>query len=91
MAEKKRKERAVVLAEQNAQLAPYRGEKANERLKELFEQEKYGEMAELFFPKAVCTLASDLIDVWWKVWDIYWIFAILRYISCCVIFDFITI
>ena len=78
LAEKQRQERALVLAEQNAALAPFRGSKANERVKELFEKEKYGELVQLFVPTAVYNTGSDLINVWWKTWDIYWIFLLIR-------------
>ena len=78
MAEKKKKERAVVLAEENAKLAPYRGARANERLKELFENQKYGEMVQLFVPDVVYYTGVDLVNFWWKTWDIYWIFVFLR-------------
>ena len=78
LAEKKKRERALVLAEQNAAMAPYRGARANEKLKELFDNEKYGEMAQLFVPNVVYKTGSDLISVWWKTWDIYWIFLFIR-------------
>ena len=78
LAEKKRKERALVLAENNARIAPYKGKRANEKLKELFEQEKYNEIVQLFVPETVYQIGQNLVHVWWRVWDIYWIFAILR-------------
>ena len=78
LAEKKKRERALVLAEQNAAMAPYRGARANDKMKELFDQEKYGEMAQLFVPTVVYKTGSDLISVWWKTWDIYWIFLFIR-------------
>ena len=78
LAEKKRQERALVLAEKNAALAPYRDQRANEKIRELFENEKYGEIVQLFVPGPVCRIGQDLINVWWKTWDIYWIFVILR-------------
>ena len=59
-------------------LANIRGEKANEKLRELFEKEKYAEIVQLFVPYPVFKVGNDLVNVWWKVWDIYWIFAILR-------------
>ena len=78
IAEKKRTERALVLAEKNAQLAPFRGEQANVRLRELFDNEKYSEIVQLFVPYPVFKIGNDLVNVWWKVWDIYWIFVLLR-------------
>ena len=59
-------------------LANIRGEKANVKLRELFEEEKYAEIVQLFVPYPVFKVGNDLVNVWWKVWDIYWIFAILR-------------
>ena len=59
-------------------LANIRGEKANEKLRELFEKEKYAEIVQLYVPHPVFKVGNDLVNVWWKVWDIYWIFAILR-------------
>lgn len=80
LAEKKKQERALVLAEKNAQLAPYKGKKANEKLQELFDKEKYDEMLQLFVPATLYKVGHDLVDVWWKTWDIYWIFVLLRII-----------
>merc|ERR1712045_872596 len=35
-------------------------------------------MAQLFVPTVVYKTGSDLISVWWKTWDIYWIFLFIR-------------
>ena len=78
MAEKKKQERALVLAEQNALAAQYKGERANKKLKELFENEQYGEIVQLFVPYPIYRVGENLVNVWWKTWDIYWIFVILR-------------
>lgn len=80
LAEKKKAERALVLAEENAKLAPYRGKKANEKLKELFEKEKYSDIVQLYVPYPIYKTGQDLVNVWWKTWDIYWIFLLLRII-----------
>ena len=61
-------------------IAPYRGEQANHRLRELFENEKYAEIVQLYVPYPIFKVGNDLVNVWWKVWDIYWIFVILRII-----------
>jgi hypothetical protein len=78
LAERKRAERAIVIAEANAALAPFRGQRANEKLKELFENEKYAEIVQLYVPMSVYRIGEDLINIWWKVWDIYWIFVAVR-------------
>ena len=61
-------------------IAPYRGEQANHRLRELFENEKYAEIVQLYVPYPIFKVGNDLVNIWWKVWDIYWIFVILRII-----------
>lgn len=78
LAEKKKAERALVLAEQNAALAPFRGQRANQKLRELFDDKKYDEIVQLYVPSPVYKAGRSLVNVWWKVWDIYWIFVILR-------------
>ena len=76
---RKNKERAVVLAdERRNEIAQYRGKRANEKVKELFEQEKYDEIAALYLPMPVVTKAKSFIDFWWKTWDVYFIFALIR-------------
>jgi len=78
LAEKQRQERAVVLAEQNAAIAQFKGERANKKLKELCENQQYSEIVQLYVPYPVFSIGQDLINFWWKTWDIYWIFLLLR-------------
>ena len=78
LAERQRQERAVVLAEQNAAIAQFKGERANKKLKELFENQQYSEIVQLYVPYPVFSIGQDLVNFWWKTWDIYWIFLLLR-------------
>ena len=74
-----KKERALVLAEERHKaMAQYKDKNANKKLKELFEAKKYDEVLLLYFPASVVAVGKDFVDFWWKVWDIYWIFVLLR-------------
>ncbi|XP_040583130.1 GPI mannosyltransferase 4 [Lepeophtheirus salmonis] len=59
-------------------LAAFKGPKANKRLKELFEDKNYVEMCKCFLFDPIVELALDFSNLWWRVWDIYWIFIIIR-------------
>jgi hypothetical protein len=74
-----RRERAIVLAEERHKaMAQYKDMNANKKLKELFEAKKYDEVLMLYVPAGVVAVGKDFVDFWWKVWDIYWIFVLLR-------------
>ena len=76
-----RKERALVLAEERHKaMAQYKDRNANKKLKELFEAKKYDEVLMLYLPATAVSLGKDFVDFWWKVWDIYWIFVLLRFV-----------
>jgi hypothetical protein len=74
-----KRERALVLAEERHRaMAQFKDANANKKLKELFEAKKYDEILLLYFPATVVNVGRDFVDFWWKVWDIYWIFVLLR-------------
>ncbi len=75
----RRRERALVLAEERqTKVAPFRGRKATERVREAFESGDPAEVARLYLPEGAVNAAKDANYVFWRVWDIYWLFAILR-------------
>ena len=74
----RKRQRAVVLAEENARVAKFRGKRAAESIRELYEAGDVRGLARLFVPDSVIAAAIVAKDVWWKIWDIYWIFALLR-------------
>ena len=74
----RKRQRAVVLAEESARVARFRGRRAAESIRELYEAGDVRGLARLFVPDAVIEVALGAKDVWWKIWDIYWIFALLR-------------
>ena len=74
----RRRQRAVVLAEESARVARFRGRRAADSIRELYEAGDVHGLARLFVPDAVIETAVGAKDVWWKIWDIYWIFALLR-------------
>ena len=47
-------------------------------MKEVVEEGEAGEIARLFVPEAALQIARDANDVFWRVWDIYWILLIAR-------------
>ena len=75
----RRQEKALVVAKERQQrLAPYRGRKATTKMKEVFESEDPAEIARLFVPDKVVDVAKDAGEVYWKIWDLYWILVIVR-------------
>jgi len=75
----RRRGREVVLAQERAaQVAPYRGKNAVKRAKEVFEEGDPHEIARLFLPDTAIEAVKTAGRVWWKIWDLYWIFLILR-------------
>ena len=75
----RRKEKALVISEErNKAVRKYKDKQANVQVKELFLAEKYEEITRLYLPNLVVDKGKDLIDAWWKIWDIYWLFLILR-------------
>jgi len=74
-----KQERALVQAKNN-QVTVFRRKAAVKEVRRLFEEEKYGELVRLFVPDVVADKALDLKDLYWQVWDIYWIFVLLRII-----------
>lgn len=74
----KRREQAVVLAQQAQQVQTYKGAKATQRVKELFYEGQYEAVARLFAPHSLVNTAITAKDLYFKIWDLYWIFAALR-------------
>ena len=74
-----KRERALVLAEErHTAMAQFKDANANKKVKELFEAKKYDEILMLYIPASVVGVGKDFVEFWWKVWDIYWIFVLLR-------------
>jgi len=72
-------EKALVLHKKHqlAKTAPRRKEAIKE-VARLFKEGKYEAFARLFIPHIVLDKTLDLVDFWWKIWDLYWIFVVLR-------------
>ena len=74
-----KKERALeVYQEKQAQLIPYKGKNATKKMIQVIEEKNPEEIAKLFLPDKAIELAHKANNVYWKVWDIYWFFALLR-------------
>ena len=77
----RRKEKALVLSEErNKAVRKYKDAQANKQLKQLFLDAEYEEISRLYLPYMVVDKVKDLVDAWWKIWDIYWLFLLLRII-----------
>ena len=77
----RRKEKALVLSEERHKaVRKYKDKQANKQVKELFLEAKYEELSRLYLPHLVVDKGKDLVEAWWKIWDIYWLFLILRII-----------
>ncbi len=75
----RRKQNAIVLAEEReAAVVRYRGKKATNKVKEILEEGDPAQVARLFVPEAVIDVARDANYVFWRVWDLYWLLALLR-------------
>ena len=75
----RRREKALVLAEErNNAVRKYRDTEANKQLKQLFLEAKYEEISRLYLPNTIVDKGKDFIDAWWRIWDIYWFFLLLR-------------
>jgi len=72
-----KRERALVKAKEN-QVVTYKRKAATKQIRKLFEAGKYEEFARLYIPDLVMDKLLDLKDLWWSIWDIYWIFLLLR-------------
>ena len=79
-----KKERALVLAQKNPVAKTYKRREAIKEIKRLFEAGDYEGVARSVLPEVVVDKTFDLVEFWWKVWDIYWIFVLLR-----IVFTFI--
>lgn len=73
-----RRERAVVLAQKNPVARVHRREGAIREVRRLFEAEEWEELARALLPDLLVDQALELVGLWWKVWDIYWLFVVLR-------------
>eukprot|EP00095_Tigriopus_kingsejongensis_P005195 maker-scaffold321_size207582-snap-gene-1.32 protein:Tk05195 transcript:maker-scaffold321_size207582-snap-gene-1.32-mRNA-1 annotation:"gpi mannosyltransferase 4" len=74
----KRKAQALVVAEANRRVERYQDGQATRRVKALFDQGEYEAVIRLFVPNVVVDAALTARDVYWKIWDLYWIFALFR-------------
>ena len=79
-----KKERALVLAQNNQVQKTFKRKEAVKEVKRLFEKGDYEGVARAVLPEVVVDKSFDLVQFWWKVWDIYWIFVLLR-----IVFTFI--
>ena len=47
-------------------------------VRKLFEEKNYEGVARALLPDMLVDKSFEFVDLWWKIWDIYWIFLLLR-------------
>lgn len=47
-------------------------------MKEVFEEGNVEEIAKLYMPEKAVQVAKDMNGLYWKIWDLYWFFALFR-------------
>ena len=47
-------------------------------MRRLFEEENYEGVARALLPDIVVDKSFEFVSLWWSIWDIYWIFLLLR-------------
>jgi hypothetical protein len=70
-------ERALVAAEKNP-VQRFRPKEVVREVRRLYEARQYEALSRLLLPHLVVDAGLDLIALWWNVWDIYWLFVLLR-------------
>ena len=75
---RRQQERAVQLSQKNQVGKTFRRKEAIKEVRRLFDEQKYEELARSLLPDVVVDKSFEFVDLWWKVWDIYWIFLLLR-------------
>ena len=75
---RRQQERAVQLSQKNQVGKTFRRKEAIKEIRRLFDEQKYEELARSLLPDVLVDKSFEFVDLWWKVWDIYWIFLLLR-------------
>ena len=72
-----KQEKALVQSKKH-QISIFRRKEAVKEIRRLYEAEKYEELVRLFVPDVVLNKVEEFVEVWWRIWDIYWIFILIR-------------
>ena len=75
---KRQQERALVLSQQNQVARAPRRKEAIKEIRKLFDEKNYEGVARALLPDVMVDKSIEFVDLWWKIWDIYWIFVLLR-------------
>jgi hypothetical protein len=70
-------ERALVAAEKNP-IQRFRPKEAIKEVRRLYEARQYESLFRLYIPGIVVDTSLDFAAVWWQIWDVYWLFVLLR-------------
>ena len=75
---RRQQERAVMVSEKNQVGKVLRRKEVIKEVRKLFEEKNYEGVARALLPDMLVDKSFEFVDLWWKIWDIYWIFLLLR-------------
>ena len=75
---KRQQERALVLSQKNQVAKTFKRKEAIKEIRRLFDEKNYEGVARALLPDVVVDKSIEFVDIWWNIWDIYWIFLLLR-------------
>ena len=75
---RRQQERAVMISQKNQVGKVLRKKEVIKEVRKLFEEKNYEGVARALLPDIVVDKSLEFGDLWWRVWDIYWIFLLLR-------------
>ena len=75
---RRQQERAVVVSQKNQVGKVLRRKEVIKEVRKLFEEKNYEGVARALLPDMLVDKSFEFVDLWWKIWDIYWIFLLLR-------------
>jgi len=75
---RRQQERALILSQKNQVAKTFRRKEAIKEVRRLFEEENYEGVARALLPDIVVDKSFEFVSLWWSIWDIYWIFLLLR-------------
>ena len=75
---RRQQERAVMVSQKNQVGKVLRRKEVIKEVRKLFEEKNYEGVARALLPDLLVDKSFEFVELWWKIWDIYWIFLLLR-------------
>ena len=75
---RRQQERALMVSQKNQVGKVLRRKEVIKEVRKLFEEKNYEGVARALLPDLLVDKSFEFVELWWKIWDIYWIFLLLR-------------